>query len=115
MIVRIWTGLTRAADADAYESYMREVALPGYAGVTGNRQVLMLRRAVDPDRAEFTMITVWDGMDSIVAFAGPEPERAVFYPRDDQFLIERELTVRHYELYGGTGLPEEAGPPGPLP
>ena len=34
MIARIWTGATRAADADVYQ---QEVALPGYANVTGNR------------------------------------------------------------------------------
>lgn len=58
MIARIWTGATRAADADAYEEYMREVALPGYANVTGNHAVLMLRRARDDDRTEFTMVTI---------------------------------------------------------
>jgi hypothetical protein len=58
MIARIWTGITRAADADAYQEYMQEVALTGYANVTGNRAVLMLRRACDDDRTEFTMVTV---------------------------------------------------------
>ncbi len=106
MIARIWTGATRAADADAYEEYMREVALPGYAGVAGNRAVLMLRRSRDDDRTEFTMVTVWDTLESITAFAGPDPERAVFYPRDERFLVERELAVRHYEVYGGRGLAE---------
>jgi hypothetical protein len=61
MIARIWTGATRAADADAYQEYMQEVALPGYANVTRNRAVLMLRRARDDDRTEFTMVTVWTG------------------------------------------------------
>jgi heme-degrading monooxygenase HmoA len=100
VIVRIWTGVARGTDADAYEQYMREVALPGYAHVPGNREVLMLRRPLDDDRAEFTMITAWDDMASVKAFAGPDPERAVFYPMDEQFLVERELTVRHYDLYG---------------
>ena len=80
MIARIWTGATRAADADAYEEYMQEVALPGYANVPGNRAVLMLRRACDDDRTEFTMVTVWDGMQSVIASTGPDPDRAVFYP-----------------------------------
>ncbi len=106
MIARIWTGATRAADADAYEQYMRQAALPGYATVAGNRAVLMLRRARGDDRTEFTMVTIWDSLESIIAFAGPDPERAVFYPRDDEFLTERDLTVRHYEVYGGLGLPE---------
>jgi heme-degrading monooxygenase HmoA len=104
VIARIWTGATRAADADAYEEYMHEVALPGYANVAGNRAVLMLRRARDDDRTEFTMITVWDGLENVIAFAGPDPERAVFYPRDEQFLVERDLTVRHYDVYGDLGL-----------
>jgi heme-degrading monooxygenase HmoA len=104
VIARIWTGATRAADADAYEEYMHEVALPGYANVAGNRAVLMLRRARDDGRTEFTMITVWDGLENVIRFAGPDPERAVFYPRDEQFLVERDLTVRHYDVYGELGL-----------
>jgi heme-degrading monooxygenase HmoA len=66
----------------------------------------MLRQARDDDRTEFTMITVWDRMENIIAFAGPEPEQAVFYPRDDEFLVDRELTVRHHEVYGTYGLAE---------
>ena len=104
MIARIWTGMTRTQDADAYQQYMREVALPGYADIGGNHAVLMLRRLCDDNRTEFTMVTIWDGVESIIAFAGPEPEQAVFYPRDDQFLVHREVTVRHYELYGISGL-----------
>jgi len=106
VIARIWTGATRTADADTYEQYMREVALPGYANVAGNRSVLMLRRAREDNHTEFTMVTVWDSLDNIIAFAGPDPERAVFYPRDDELLKERELTVRHYQVYGSSGLPK---------
>ncbi len=95
MIARIWTGATRAADAEAYEEYMQEVAPPGCANVTGNRVVLMLRRARDNDRTEFTMVTVWDGMQSVIASSGPDPDRAVFYPRDERFLVDQDLTVRH--------------------
>jgi hypothetical protein len=32
----------------------------------------------------------------IEGFAG----QAVFYPEDDRYLIERDLTVRHYEAAG---------------
>jgi heme-degrading monooxygenase HmoA len=106
VIARIWTGATRAVDADTYEQYMRQVALHGYADVPGNRAVLMLRGLRKTDRTEFTMVTVWDSLESITAFAGPDPERAVFYPRDEQLLIERDLTVRHYAVYGGRGLAE---------
>jgi heme-degrading monooxygenase HmoA len=105
MIARIWTGATRDEDADAYEQYMREVAVPGYTNVVGHRALLMLRRPRDDGSTEFTMVTCWADMDSIVAFAGPDPEQAVFYPRDEQFLVDRDLTVRHYQVYGSHGLP----------
>ncbi len=104
MIARIWTGATHDEDADAYEEYMHEVAAPGYTNVPGHRALLMLRRPRGDGSTEFTMITCWDDMESIVAFAGEDPERAVFYPRDEQLLAERELTVRHYEVYGSHGL-----------
>ena len=81
---------------------MREVALPGYEGVAGNCGALMLRRDRGDGRTEFTMITVWDELESIIAFAGPDPDQAVFYPLDKRFLVERDLTVRHYDVYGGS-------------
>jgi len=104
MIARIWTGATRDQDAGAYEEYMREVAVAGYTGVAGHRTLLMLRRPRGDGTTEFTMVTCWDSMQSIVAFAGPDPDRAVFYPLDEQFLVDRDLTVRHYEVYGSHGL-----------
>ncbi len=58
----------------------------------------------DDDRTEFTTVTIWDGLENVIAFAGPDPERAVFYPRDERFLVERDLTVRHYDVYGDLGL-----------
>ncbi|MGH3328150.1 MAG: antibiotic biosynthesis monooxygenase family protein [Streptomycetales bacterium] len=94
----MWRGWVARDGADAYEAYMNEVALAGYAGVPGNRGVYMLRRP-DGDREEFCMVTLWESYDAIAAFAGSDPERAVFYPRDDEFLVERELTARHYEVY----------------
>jgi hypothetical protein len=37
-------------------------------------------------------------MEAIKAFAGPDPDRAVFYPEDDKFLVERGPRVQHYEV-----------------
>ena len=99
MIVRIWRGWTRADDADAYRDYMTRVALPGYADVPGNLAVYLSSRR-DDDREEFAMITVWESLDAVRAFAGDDPTRAVFYPDDDDFIVAREHTVTHYEVYG---------------
>jgi hypothetical protein len=63
----------------------------------------MLRRD-ESDRCEFVMISLWDSMDSVVAFAGDEPGKAVFYPEDDRFLVDRDWTVLHYEVDSASGL-----------
>lgn len=101
MVARIWTGWTEASRDAEYAAYMQETALPSYASTPGNRGVLMLRRRVG-DRTEFVMVTLWSGVRDVESFAGPEPERAVFYDRDDEFLVERDLTARHYEVYGAS-------------
>jgi hypothetical protein len=36
----------------------------------------------------------------VARFAGPDVERAVFYPEDDRFLVDRDETVAHYEVAG---------------
>lgn len=98
MVIRIWRGWTRIEDADAYRDYMTRVALPGYAEVEGNVAVYMARRR-DEDREEFAMISVWESLDAIRTFAGDDHEQAVFYPDDDAYLVDREWTVRHYDVY----------------
>jgi len=33
-----------------------------------------------------------------MGFAGEDIERAVFYPKDDRYLVERDTTVRHFDV-----------------
>jgi heme-degrading monooxygenase HmoA len=97
MVARIWRGAVAQADGDEYARHMQDTGVAGYARTPGNRGVWMLRRNVD-HKTEFLMFTLWDSMQAIEAFAGPEPEVAVFYPEDDGFLIERETVVSHFEV-----------------
>ncbi len=103
MIARIWRGWTRREDADAYVHYMEEVAAPDSLGTPGNRGFSVLHRP-DGDREEFLTVSLWDSLDSIRAFAGDEIDKAVFYPEDDRYLVDRELNVSHYEyVFTGRG------------
>jgi len=97
MIGRIWRGAVREADKDAYFEYLQKTGLKEYAAIPGNRGVFTLRRVAD-GKAEFTLLTLWDSWEAIKAFAGSDLEKAVFYPEDDRFLVERELRVTHYEV-----------------
>ena len=97
MIARVWRGETRAEDADAYLAYLQETGLPAYATTTSNRGVRVLRRLRD-DRAEFLLVSSWDSLDAIRAFAGPDIETAVYYPEDDAFLFAKDPTVAHFDV-----------------
>jgi heme-degrading monooxygenase HmoA len=106
MIARTWRGAVRREDADAYADYMQATGVAGYAAAAGNRGVWMLRRDLG-ELTEFVMFTLWDSMDSVRGFAGDDAETAVFYPEDDRFLVERDLTSTHFEVH--THLPDPAG------
>jgi heme-degrading monooxygenase HmoA len=97
MIARTWTGATRAGDADAYLDYLHATGFAEYRATPGNRGVLALRRIVG-ERAEFLLLTLWDSEEAIRRFAGDDMERAVFYPEDERYLIERGERVHHYEV-----------------
>jgi heme-degrading monooxygenase HmoA len=97
MLARIWRGATRADDRDAYLDYLRRTGFKEYRGTPGNRGVLALSRRRG-DRAEFLLVTLWESVGAIQRFAGDDIERAVFYPEDDRFLVERDLHVEHFEV-----------------
>ena len=107
MIVRIWHGVTSAAKSDEYFDYLNETGIPDYRATEGNRGVYVLRR-IEDDRAHFLTVSFWESMDAIKGFAGSDPERARYYPEDEEFLLEFEPTVEHYEVLTGP-----SQPPGP--
>jgi len=97
MIARTWHGRVPAAMADAYHAYLRRTGLPDYAATPGNRGVLVLRRT-EGDVTHFVLTTLWDSLEAIRAFAGDDVTRARYYPEDDDYLLEREPSVTHFEV-----------------
>lgn len=101
MIARIWRGTVREADKNTYYEYLQNTGLKEYAAIPGNRGVYTLRR-VSKGQCEFLLLTLWDSWDAIKAFAGPEYEKAVYYPEDKRFLLELAPFVEHYEVLDST-------------
>jgi len=110
MIARIWKGTTTAEHVEAYGEYMNATGVVEFESTPGNAGVVVTRRIVD-GVAEFTFISLWESMDAIKRFAGPDPERAVFYPEDDRYLVTRWRSVEHHDVVGGHMAGDRKGAP----
>ena len=97
MLARIWRGRVPAEKNDAYLRYLQATGIEEYQATEGNQGVYLLRRT-EGGITEFLILTLWDSMDAIRRFAGPEPEKPVYYPEDKDFLLEFESKVDHYEV-----------------
>src|SRR4029077_17435145 len=97
MIIRVWRGRTRIADADEYELFLGEMAHPDYGQVPGNRGWILLRRRV-ADTIEFMFVSFWDSMEALSENTRGDPERPKYYPEDRAALIELPEGVEHYQV-----------------
>lgn len=97
MIARLWRGVTRQERSNEYLDYLKKTGVRDCKSTDGNRGVYVLRRNLNGN-AEFLFISLWDSMESIQKFAGPNPEKAVYYPEDAEFLLEMTPEVEHFEV-----------------
>jgi len=97
MIARVWRGITAADKADAYIAYLRETALSDYAKAPGSHGVTVFKR-LQGEHAEIVLLSMWDSMEAVRAYAGGKPDASVSYPEDENYLLEMEPLVRHYEV-----------------
>jgi heme-degrading monooxygenase HmoA len=71
-----------------------------YGAVPGNQGVQVFHRTYE-GKTEFLILSLWESYEAIRAFAGDDPERAVYYARDREYLQELEPKVIHYEVAAG--------------
>ena len=105
MILRRWTGRIRTADETEYAAYIAATGGEGYTSTPGNRGWQMVFRDLGDGTSEVSTLSWWTSLDVIQGFAGPNYERAVYYPEDDRFLLERPPNVDHFRVAEGSGLP----------
>lgn len=101
MIARMWRGWVRTEDRAAYVEYIESTGMAAYRRTPGNRGAHMLTRDLGDGRTEIVTLSFWDDEEVIRGFAGDEIGRAVFYPEDDRFLVDREVTVTHFTVASG--------------
>lgn len=97
MIARTWHGRVPAAKSEEYHAYLRRTGLADYAATEGNLGVMVFRRT-EGEVTHFVLTTFWESVEAIRRFAGDDYERARYYPEDDEYLMEREPFVKHYDV-----------------
>ncbi|QNI37859.1 antibiotic biosynthesis monooxygenase [Edaphobacter albus] len=103
MIARHWRGWTEPDNADAYEHLLKTTVLPDLRKIKGYRGGYVLRKDT-PSEVEFVVINLFDSLDSVKRFAGPEYEVAVFEPEARHLLSRVELLAHHYQVAASSPL-----------
>jgi len=94
----MWRGWVSTDRAREYVDYISRTGLAAYRQTPGNRGAEMWIRDLGDGRSEMTTLSWWESLDDIRGFAGDNIDQAVFYPEDDDYLIDRETTVTHHEV-----------------
>lgn len=97
MIARYWRGLVKRDSADAYIAHLQSDTLPQLVQLAGFHDAKILRRDL-PQGVEFLVVTFWESLDAIRAFAGNDVESAVVPPRARDMMIEYDRKSRHYDV-----------------
>jgi heme-degrading monooxygenase HmoA len=101
MIVRTWMAYAKPENARAYRDHLNTVVAPQLQQVAGFLGVELCeaqQRGEQGERVELLVITRWDSMDAIKAFAGARPDRAVVEPAARALLEDCDQFAFHYTV-----------------
>ncbi len=101
MIARHWRGWTEVQKADAYEAYLKQHVLPKMKAIEGYLGGYVLRRTAGSG-VEFVVVNLFDSLDAVKRFAGPDYAVAVFEPEAKALLSKAEPHADHYEVRAST-------------
>jgi heme-degrading monooxygenase HmoA len=94
----MWRGTVATDRAAEYVEYISRTGLAEYRQTPGNLDAQMWTRDLGGGRTEVVTLSWWESGESIKGFAGDDISRAVFYPEDEDYLIDKDLTVTHYAV-----------------
>jgi len=99
MICRVWHGWTTPANADAYESLLKNEILVGIQNcqIVGLHGIQLLRRNLG-DEVEFVTIMRFDAIEAVRTFAGEDYEAAVVPTKARKLLSKFDQRSQHYQV-----------------
>jgi mannose-6-phosphate isomerase-like protein (cupin superfamily) len=92
MIARVWRGESTPEQASRYVEHLERSLFPELRKIEGHRHAYLLQRNT-AERVNFLVVTLWDSMDAVHAFAGDDPETAVVEPAARAVLSAFDETV----------------------
>jgi hypothetical protein len=101
MIARHWRGWTKIENANAYESLLKSNVLPALSAIEGYRGGYILRRD-GLEEVEFVVINLFDSLEAVKRFAGPDYTVPVFEPAAKTLLSRAEPLAAHYDVLAST-------------
>jgi heme-degrading monooxygenase HmoA len=108
MISRHWKGLCKPQFADRYVEHLEVETFPQLVNLPGFVRATILRRIL-PDGVEFQIVTLWDSLSAIEAFAGRDSEVAVVPESVRAMMLSYDHRVAHYEIAYQIPVPQSGG------
>ncbi len=97
MIAREWKARCPQAHRAGFIKYLYQTGIKDASSTSGFKGAQIFTRELD-DNFEVTLITYWESLDSIKAFAGDDINVARLYPEDYQYELEPDDFVIHYQV-----------------
>ena len=99
MISRVWHGWTTPANADVYESLLKNEILVGIQKrqIDGFHGMQLLRRNLGAED-ELLKIMWFDDIEAVRTFAGEDYEAAVVPPKARKLLSRFDQRSQHYQV-----------------
>ncbi|GAA5187975.1 antibiotic biosynthesis monooxygenase [Rugosimonospora acidiphila] len=97
MIARHWSGTATGEGADWYETHFVSEVLPGLRMMPGFRGGYLLRND-NTEATEIRVLTLWDSVEAIEGFAGPDATAAIVAPEARAALLSFDPVTTHYDV-----------------
>jgi heme-degrading monooxygenase HmoA len=97
MYAREWKARCPNSKKDGFIAYLYETGVKDTSSTPGFRGAQIFSRLLD-GKSEVTLISYWESLESIKAFAGEEISVAKLYPEDFKYELEPDNFVNHYEV-----------------
>ena len=97
MIARYWSAHTTQERAPDYANHLQTSIFPELEKLDGFSGAMLLQRD-EAAAVEVVVITFWESIESVRAFAGDDLEQAVVPDKAAALLDEFDRRVRHYDI-----------------